>query len=331
MPAEQNGMGKLLITGVISLIVGVASGLLLDFFKTKAPRLDYRTVTTSVFSGPSENIAILTIETENSGKKELEDLTFSVNWKDAELRESKVSGLPIGKYKEKPDKTSFTIESDYLNPTEKIRADLLLTLAGDSLKPPRIDIRAKGIVGRERDDTASEKTSTLSSIVTAALTALLSAFFVMPNLAAKIRAIRNKGYTASHSDDQRDVTAYVLDVHGLHKEAADLRRVSRKMSYWSIADDLTQGFLDAGDNDRLKQLAEVLEELMSYGAVAETSCFLVNYNLARIHLELGNRDLARAKLDEALKDNHKVIGKRIQLIPDLNKLRSSEGEKTKGG
>lgn len=242
-----------------------------------------------------------------------------------------MSGLPSGKYKDKSDKTSFTIESDYLNPTERIRADLLLTLAGDKLEPPQIEIRAKGIVGKERDDSASEKKSTLSSIVTAVMTALLVAFFVIPNSIARIRAIGGKRFTTSHHDDQRDVTAYVLDVHGLHREATDLRRVSRSISYWSIADDLTQGFLDAGDPNRLNQLAKALEDLMNYGAVAETSCFLLNYNLARIYLELGNLKLARAKLDEALKENHQVIGKRIELIPALTELRSNEANETKNG
>lgn len=288
--------------------------------------MEYQKVATSVFSGPSENIAILTIEVENSGKRELEDLSFVVEWEDATLRESKVSGLPKGKFAESNGSNSFTIESDFLNPTEKIKTDLLLALAGRELIPPTIDIRAKGLVGKERVIGEEEKQTKFSSITLAVVTALLVALVFIRKITGSLK--EDNGYTTSHCDDPRDVVAYVLDVHGLHTQATSLRKIPRNISYWSITDDLTQEFLEEGNFDQLRQLAAALEDLMDYAEVEDTTCFLINYDLARIYFELGEIPKSKSCLNKSYEGNHEVIAKRIALIPalqDLHKQQKQEG------
>lgn len=331
MPQKERALGKIAATGIISLVVGVASGLLLDYFRSKQPNLEYTTITTSVFSGPSENLAIVTIDIENTGKKELEDLVSRIQWTGAELRESKVTGLPPEKIKERKEPGSLTISSDYLNPEEKLRLDLLLTLTESALRDPEIEVRAKGLVGKEKKREESRKKSALPATVLSVLVALLTAFGLLPEVFKRFRGKRrNSEYTTSHRDDQRDVTAYILDVHGLHAEASALRHAQREMSYWSITDELTQKMLDGGDESKMRNLAESFEHLMDYAAIAETSCFLVNYNLARIHLRLGDAEKATSKLKEAYKENHEVIAKRIRLVPELKALYDPKSEKVEG-
>jgi hypothetical protein len=318
---DRSKLYILLITGLISLVVGVSSGLLLDLFKAKKPKLEYQIVTTGAFSGSNENIAILSLEIENDGSNELEDLTVQVQLGNAEIRESKVWGLPSNKYVTKFEKSSFSIESPFINPTETLRADLLLTLAGEKLKKPTVEVRAKGIVGTERlAQQPSNRFFSLFSTILSVLIALITAFYVVPSVLNRIRGRKGVEFTASHHDDQRDVAAYVLDINGLHDQASRLRVITRKMSYWSIADDLTQSFLNDGRATELQKLANALEGLLQYAAIAETSCFLINYNLARIYLKLGDSARAKVKLTKAYKENNYVIAKRIAMVPGLEEL-----------
>ena len=59
---------------------------------------------------------------------------------------------------------------------------------------------------------------------------------------------------------------------------------------------------------------------MEYTSIAQTSCFIITYDLARLYIALEDEETARANLVEAYKENHEVIAKRIKLVPELEKL-----------
>lgn len=315
MSTGSRETGKLVLTGAISLIVGVSSGLVLDYFRTKKPRLEFETVTNSVFVGTNENIAILSVSAENSGAKELEDFTFRIEWKEAALTESIVSGLPSGKFSKKKNDKSLLIEAPYINPTEIIRTDLLLTMDGTTLSPPLVEVRAKGIVGKPKSAEMPEKKGSFFASVLSAVAALTTASLMLFQ-----KIIKRKILGGSHSDDQRDITAYILDVNGLHSEAEKIRHVDRDMSYWGISDSLTQRLLDENNEDKIGKLIKSLEQLVDYASITKSSRHIVNYNLARLHARLGDKKTAKAKLEKALNGEREIITKRISFAPELMNL-----------
>jgi len=117
------------------------------------------------------------------------------------------------------------------------------------------------------------------------------------------------------SEDQRDTVAFVLDACGLTVEAQRLRVQPRKLTYWTIADGLTQSALNRNDEDHSRKLVRSLEGLLAYASMAEMSQGLVKYNLARLYNRLGDTEKAMAALEEARKE--KVVGKRLALSDDL--------------
>ena len=123
-------------------------------------------------------------------------------------------------------------------------------------------------------------------------------------------------------DDRRDVIAYLLDINGLCDKAMQIMNLAREASFWSIADRITQEFLETGDKGQLLRLTSTLEQLMEYADIDETekSCYIINYDLARLYSALNDEERARTKLAEAYKENHDVIAKRIKFVPELDRL-----------
>jgi hypothetical protein len=62
------------------------------------------------------------------------------------------------------------------------------------------------------------------------------------------------------------------------------------------------------------------EKLMKYAYVAKTTQLLINFNLARLYLRLGETDKAKEALRLAREGNHPVIDKRIMLAEDLKPI-----------
>ena len=127
-------------------------------------------------------------------------------------------------------------------------------------------------------------------------------------------------FTTQHHDDQRDVAAYVLGVSGFPEEAALVRSLGRVMSYWSLADLLTERWLQARDADLARRGVTVLQRLLEYASIAETSRWLIQVDIARLAAAGGDMEMARKTLQESMKHEHKVIQHRAAHDASLAKL-----------
>src|SRR5215216_6097891 len=80
MAEEVSKTGKYLVivlTGLVSLGVGVGSGLLLDLFRAQAPKLTYTTTSAEMFPGTNQKTGIVLLRVTNNGRREgrlLQDL-----------------------------------------------------------------------------------------------------------------------------------------------------------------------------------------------------------------------------------------------------------------
>ena len=300
------------LTGLISLVVGVASAVIIDYVRTSAAKLEYDIISTNAFPGQTQKIALAAIQLRNSGRKELELVTAKITAKGAEIVESQIEGFPLKGLSETKTKDTYSIELPFLNPSESGRILLLYNMTAPDFPPPTVELRAKGVSGTQQAKDKMPATSAFWLAIPAALATLMS-FTV-------IRRIRDKGFTTVHYADQRDIGAYVLDIYSLHEEATTLRNGNRKTTYWALADSLTTTALLRADAEHTRRVANALETIMQYAKISDTSCFLLNYNLARLYNCLGKTAEAKAALEKARKENHKVIDMRIALTEDLRLL-----------
>jgi hypothetical protein len=248
MPADSSNQNSLnwaaiIVGGVISIVVGVAIALILDYVRTSANKLEYEILSSSEFSGQQQKIGMLAIQVQNSGRHELEFIYARIELKDATILESKTSDFPTKGLTEVKTTNAYTVELPYLNPSERGRILLLVNLNGNSLQNPSVELRAKGVVGRERSIEQAgpkDQKSKITLVVEAAFATVTTAII----LARFLRMRGKSGYTNSHSDDQRDVAAFVFEMSGLPEEAAAFRALMRHIPYWSLADAMTQAALE---------------------------------------------------------------------------------------
>lgn len=318
---------KIIITAVVSLIVGVSSGLVIDYFKSSVHNLEYTLSVSDAFKGQMGSFAIMQLEIINSGKKEVENLVARIEGNKDEFVEAKVSGLPPSSCSHKLEKTTFQLDTPFLNPKETISVQLLVSPNTEKTDEPTIKVRAKGIVGKQKVELSKKsKASSLMALIPPISLTVLTAFLMLTRLRSQMSfGLRTFGYTTSHKDDQRDVFSYILNLNGLPDEAEAVRKSPRNLSYWAESDRLTNLALSQKDNDKISRLVNSFEHLKYYAAVEDTSCMLINTNIARLYVNLGEVEKAKEALAKARSKKHKVIEKRIELDENLRKVAGEIG------
>ncbi|MGH7802695.1 MAG: hypothetical protein ACREOW_19060 [Thermodesulfobacteriota bacterium] len=124
----------------------------------------------------------------------------------------------------------FKLDVLYLNPEEAFSVQLLVACKKPEIEVPIPSVRAKGIVGVDRA-TRPKRTQLryILPFVGAAFSALLPV--------TVLRYFRRRHpwffFTKRHRDDQRDVVAFVFEIHGFHEEARWARSSERSLSYWA--------------------------------------------------------------------------------------------------
>ena len=323
MADESSLRGKyfwILITGLVSLVVGVSGGLILNRLTVEHANLEYELKTSAVFTGKKENIAILAIDIRNPGKKEIEDLVCRVDLKDSALQEPKVTGLPTSSYTSNHGVDFFQLTVPFLNPSEQFSIQLLLGLPNQTLKPPVIQVRGKGLTARERSpDDKEKKKDVLSTSFAAAISTMIIPLIFF--LVSRFRP--GLFYTKKHRDDQRDVLAYILAINGFFDLANSTRQSERRQSYWSIADALTEQCLVSTDEQIIRRGVKALLDLVEYASMADTSQLLIHYDIARLAARIPDESLLKEHLSLARKGGHKVIEKRIKLDQELSAISST--------
>lgn len=320
----------LIFGGVISIIVGIASGYGVNWLGEKKAELTYDVTSIQAFPG-QERVGIVAVKISNSGSKELENIDAAVRFSDAEVKEILFQGLTpqlISK-----DKSSVHFQIPFLNATENFSVQILVLPISQVLHTPNVDLRAKGAVGIPLDRSKAEASYkgkelwSLFASAVAAVLALLSAVLIKIRTARLSILETVQAITKSpdgHSGDQRDVFAFVLGFFELSSDANSIRSWPRDLSYWSISDILTDKWIAEGDVRTIRLGISAFGQIIDYAYMAPSSVRIVQLNIARLYLTLNDVPSAKSHLTLAKAEKDKVIAKRIHLHTELLKLDQSE-------
>lgn len=312
--------GGLVLAGLVSLAVGVGGGVLVNRITERRPALEYDLIASAEFEGETQQIAIVALEISNPEDKEVERLSASMTLGEMKLREAKIVGLEPTAYKYSVKDGVFHLDAPFLNPRESFSVQLLLSSPTSDLSLPEVSVRGKGVTGVP--ESAASPESALDEILPAsgaAFGALLSAMLIYLR-----RRTPKLFFTRSHRDDQRDVLAYVLGMHGFDEHAQLTRNSQRRLSYWAEADRLTESVLSEGDEERIRNAITCLQDLLDYAWILDTYRMLIHVDIARLAAAIGDNALARDYLKRARRRGHKVIEKRIDMDERLKSIRSAE-------
>lgn len=325
---RKTSIQTILLTGIVSLIVGVGSGVLINYLTVKQPKLIYDITTQEVFPGQQNNIGIFAIRISNDGKREIENLLCHLKFPGGKITERKITGIPNSAMTIAGAEHDIEVSSPFLNPKESFSIQVLLSDIKQPFPSPVVEVRGKGVLGSEaQSDSRSHRTlSEIFSLAIAALATLLTAFstfrFRIMRQHLTIKEVVNPSH---HSADQRDTIAFTLETNGLHEDAQIIREWPRKITYWAASDALCYKWLKSEDQDRIKNGLNSMELLINYAAIADDSQRIIHLNMAKLALALKDYKLTNKYITLARSKKDAIIEKRILANSDLRNFSEEHG------
>jgi hypothetical protein len=186
-----------------------------------------------------------------------------------------------------------------------------------------VQVRGKGVTGKERDILSQKRSVSkdLFAIVAASITVLVALFGAMTTMRqVRARQLEMGPAKNRHHDDQRDIVAYILGINGFNEKVDMIRSSERELSYWSLADALTEQCLQKKDLEETQRVIKVLQNLLEYASIADSSCLIIHYNIARAAARVGDMAMAGTHLSQSKKGKEGFILKRISFDEVLSNL-----------
>lgn len=312
---QKTNYKVLILTGMISLAAAVGGSLLVERLTEEKLSLSYEMTASETFGSANGNIRITNIEVNNQGSKSVDDIVLSLSLQDGSIDEFKVNGIPANSYVVDKKKNKLIFSSKYINPEELFSVQLLLKNSQTTDFLPSIDLRGRGVIGKQA--VKEEKNSIFASIgIALAAISIFMAFLSSRKTSSKILDVTGLSKSLSdiedsHHGEQRDIVAYILGINGLQKEADEVRFIKRDISYWSISDHLVEKWIESRDSERMTKGAESLNELIGYAGIREDSVRLIKTGIARLYSELGNIVAVEKITNELASDESQVIKQRL--------------------
>ncbi len=301
-------------TFLLTLVAGVIGGVATIAITQKRPRLTYDVTTNQTFSGQLERMGIMSVRVANEGAKEVEDVVCRLRVADVHIVDYKVDSLPPGSMVSRPESTLITAAIPFVNPHEEVTLSVLYTPPSGRAVAPDIEVRGKGLsalrAASPRDAATGARPGDPRPDLLVLATAMVAALSASTGMLSKY-------FSSRHSDDQRDVTAYVLGLHGFATEATSVRQSGRPQSYWSISDYFTEQILRSGDPAMCGRAQTALDNLLEYASMASPSRALVHLNCARLALAAGDRIDAVWHVGQAERLGRRLVTARLKHLPEL--------------
>jgi hypothetical protein len=308
---KESTLGRSLLTAFISVVVTVIGGLLLFYFQTKEAELLYSVEKILPFESQSEKLTIYHITIENDGSAVAEDVVCIINISPALIKEYRVNSEAPITLLDSSVKQEVDITTSSLNPKENYRVSILASTNGSFPEKPQVKLRAKGISSKEKN---SEKDSNGE---TSGLLRILQYLALAASLASVLTLfIRRKLVDEEkHSGDQNEVIAYLCGIHGLDKQVERYLTLPNKTSYWAEMDRLASMAIASKSQDIANKLIAIIDDLIKYAGMADSSIGIGHYNLARLYKFVNDNNKCDNNLRLAKKKIPKLLATRMQIDP----------------
>jgi hypothetical protein len=300
MPDETNEKStklnwkSILVTSTAALIVSLLGSLLLSWWQAKEPKLLYSLVQPVPFPGEQEVIGTYQIEIENAGKTELENILLTVDVPDAQIKQDRIQASPSIERLSRWTNSTYYLSAPSINPKENLLISLLVSSPKALSQQPVISLRAKGIVGALKSESADSK-STAAKVLQVINYLLAGA---CAGMTATIVLLRSKKQlkTFGSRDDQRQVLASLCIQNGLDDIADIYLNQRSETTYWLEAEWLTTKAIKSKSKECLRQTRNILEAIKERKTLSKGSGYSVSIQIALLDWHLGNKDGALKSL-----------------------------------
>ncbi len=311
------------LTGLVSLVVGVASGVGVKYFTDMTPGLEFDITSAETFLGAQERIGIVGVRVTNPGRREVETVACRITVPEARIVEPRVSGLSSASVAIDHSADAVQFSLPYLNPSESFSVQLLVKPTGDRLEPA-VEVRGKGVSGLQAERVRGDEDSFLLPLavgifVSVALSPALMRRFL------KARRMIDLLPSSMAGMSQRDIFCEALSLEGMLTESMELRKREDTQTYWGLSTELTDNWLSTDDSEKQHRGIDVLKAVLEIAVdIYATSERIVQLNIARLALRVGDEDEAKQHLKRALEGpNIHSISLRLQRDKALKQLAES--------
>ncbi|MCI3935760.1 hypothetical protein MQX03_01010 [Chryseobacterium aahli] len=121
-----------------------------------------------------------------------------------------------------------------------------------------------------------------------------------------------------HFGDQNEVIAYLCGIYGLNNQVERYLTLPNITSYWSEMDRLTAIAITSNDINLVSKTIDLIENLIIYANMANSSIGIGEYNLAKLYKKSNNQVVSDEKLSLAKEKLPKLIEARLKIDPFLN-------------
>lgn len=302
------------VTGLATLAAGVGVSYVTDYLRSQQTQLVYSVDSAVPFETPSTTIVIYRISIRNSGSSVIEDVTCQMDLAPARINQTKVTLDPSLSYDDYGEGSKYKIHFASMNPNDNVTVSVLAWSSDGFPSNPTVSLRGRGVTGLLQRQTMIQQISsdTLPLLLATSFAAAITATLGL----SKYRAVTSSQKDMSrHSDDQRQILAYLCDIRGLEKDSEQYRRMPSRISYWSEADRFASLAIKKPRSDEAVKRRKVLEDLLAYAEIESTSEAIVHYDIARIANAQGVPREAREHLAQAQKLAPKLVKTRTELQP----------------
>lgn len=319
MEERRSNWKQVVITAIITAIITVGGGFLINYFQTSEPHLSYAIEDATPFEGLFENIAIYNVMLENDGNKIVDDVVCQLSFSSAEIQQSKLNLDPSITHNEIVSGNSYRLELLNLNPKESAAISVLVSSPRQLPSRPDISLRGKGVTGVEASEDGKNGINWVFMVIStiAVYVVLSSILFTRKNrFSSKLLSFISEDIDESkHHDDQRQILSYICGINELNSEVERYLNMSSEASYWAESDRFAMLALENPNGEDAEKRKHVLEDLLKYTKITVKSEGIIHYNIARIAKAQRNEEEANKHLEEAKKTIPKLVKIRIALDP----------------
>lgn len=300
----------LVIPIIVGIVLLIGSGIVLPFLMQKTPQLTYSNPGTTPFSGENKNIAIYSVQIQNSGSVPIEDVNAVITFKDPIIESVTTSIDPSIKYSAENTRNIYKVEIPLLNQNENA-AFLIYAISNQTLpSKPEISLRGKGVAGELYKFKTVGLLDLLIGIIPFILVLTIVASILTTVVGSRLRLI---GQSESHYFHKMDISDFFLILcrkYNLSDDVTYYLNLSRKASFWVESDRMYQcskKAINPSEIEIRKNILINLLKLIPNQYITNISQAIIKYNIGKISKLQGlNSDYERY-LNEAKSINSKII------------------------
>lgn len=166
---------QIIVTAVMTLIVGIISTIIAVKLQVQEPRLIYSITETTKIKMKDQDVAIYKLSVENNGKKFVENIDCQIRISSANIEEVSINKDPTIKYTSSVVDDTVVLNFPLLNPSEEVQVSILANASINLPERPEIKIRGKGVIGI--DKSIEKSRVKISNIVFGLLIGVLTGVF----------------------------------------------------------------------------------------------------------------------------------------------------------